>query len=148
MIFKTKFGEIDLQENEIITFPNGLPGFDNLRKFAIISFENTSPILWLVSLEDSNITLPIVDPWIFLKDYEFEISEEDIKELQINSEEDIAIWAVLTIPKGKPKETTINLLAPIVINIKKGIGKQIILNTEKYTIKHHLRELVRSQQKR
>ena len=62
MIFKTKLGEMDLSEKEIITFEEGIPGFDHLRKFAIVSVARTEPIKWLVSLEDKDVALPIIDP--------------------------------------------------------------------------------------
>ncbi|WP_231109751.1 flagellar assembly protein FliW [Thermosipho melanesiensis] len=138
LVFKTKLGELDIDDKEIIVFENGMPGFEQLRKFSVISLKETLPIMWLVSLEDEHIAFPIIDPWILTKDYEFEISDEDVEELEIKDKEKIAVWVILTIPYGNPKETTVNLLAPIVVNLESGKGKQIILNTEKYTTKHKL----------
>jgi len=138
--YNTRLGEIEINENEIITFEKGIPGFEHLRKFSVISLKDTLPILWLVSLEDENVSLPIIDPWIVDKNYEIEISNEDIKELEIEDKEKVAVWAILTIPSGHPEDTTVNLRAPIVINMEKGKGKQIILDTEKYKIKHKLSE--------
>ncbi|ANQ53360.1 flagellar assembly protein FliW [Thermosipho affectus] len=141
MKYKTKLGELDIEEKEVILFENGLPGFEHLRKFSVISLKDTLPIMWLVSLEDENVAFPIMDPWLVYKDYEFEISSEDVKELEIKDRERVAVWVILTIPHGNPKETTVNLLAPVVINLENGKGKQIILDVDKYSTKHKLASL-------
>ena len=145
MIFKTKLGEMDLSEKEIITFEEGIPGFDHLRKFAIVSVARTEPIKWLVSLEDKDVALPIIDPWIVRLDYHVDISEKDVQDLGIEKNEDVSVWCVVVIPKDKPDDATINLLAPIVVNMKNGKAKQIIMETDEYTIKHRIKdELERS----
>ena len=145
MIFKTKLGEMDLSEKEIITFEEGIPGFDHLRKFAIVSIARTEPIKWLVSLEDKDVALPIIDPWIVRLDYHVDIPEKDVQDLGIEKNEDVSVWCVVVIPKDKPDDATINLLAPIVVNMKNGKAKQIIMETDEYTIKHRIKdELERS----
>jgi len=145
MIFKTKLGEMDLSEKEIITFEEGIPGFDHLRKFAIVSVARTEPIKWLVSLEDRDVALPIIDPWIVRLDYHVDIPEKDVQDLGIEKNEDVSVWCVVVIPKDKPDDATINLLAPIVVNMKNGKAKQIIMETDEYTIKHRIKdELERS----
>ncbi len=145
MIFKTKLGEMDLSEKEIITFEEGIPGFDHLRKFAIVSVARTEPIKWLVSLEDKDVALPIIDPWIVRLDYHVDIPEKDVQDLGIEKNEDVSVWCVVVIPKDKPDDATINLLAPIVVNMKNGKAKQIIMETDEYTIKHRIKdELERS----
>ena len=145
MTFKTKLGEMDLSEKEIITFEEGIPGFDHLRKFAIVSVARTEPIKWLVSLEDKDVALPIIDPWIVRLDYHVDIPEKDVQDLGIEKNEDVSVWCVVVIPKDKPDDATINLLAPIVVNMKNGKAKQIIMETDEYTIKHRIKdELERS----
>ena len=145
MTFKTKLGEMDLSEKEIITFEEGIPGFDHLRKFAIVSVARTEPIKWLVSLEDRDVALPIIDPWIVRLDYHVDIPEKDVQDLGIEKNEDVSVWCVVVIPKDKPDDATINLLAPIVVNMKNGKAKQIIMETDEYTIKHRIKdELERS----
>ncbi len=133
-MYKTRLGDFELEDNEIITFPNGIPGFEHLKKFAVISLEETKPIFWLVSLEDETIALPIIDPWLIKEDYEIELSEDELKILNVEDPSDIVIWCVVTIPFGKPQEATVNLRAPIIINLKSGIGMQVIL--ENYDLKH------------
>ncbi|MEN3043198.1 MAG: flagellar assembly protein FliW [Fervidobacterium sp.] len=138
-MYKTRLGEFDLNENEVLFFPEGIPGFESLKKFAIISLEETRPIFWLVSLEDETVALPIIDPWIVEEDYEVELSQNELQILKIEDPNDLVVWCVVTIPIGKPEETTVNLKAPIVINLKNGIGLQVIL--EKYELKHPIKKV-------
>ena len=139
MHFKTRFGEIEVPENKIITFEEGIPGFENLRRFVIVS-QNTDPIMWLVSLEDENVALPIMNPWIVRVDYDVVIPESVMKSLKIEKKEDVQIWAVVSIPEGKPENMTINLLAPIVVNTKENLGAQIILEGSEYQLRHSVKE--------
>jgi flagellar assembly factor FliW len=133
-VYKTRFGELEIKDNEIITFPNGIPGFEELRKFAILNIPETRPIQWLVSLEDENVSFPLIDPWLVLETYEVDLSKQDLDILQVEDPSDLVVWSIVTIPIGKPELATVNLKAPVVVNIKKGIGIQVIL--EKYELKH------------
>ncbi|MDM7321548.1 MAG: flagellar assembly protein FliW [Fervidobacterium pennivorans] len=133
-VYKTRFGELEIKDNEVITFPNGIPGFEELRKFAILNIPETRPIQWLVSLEDENVSFPLIDPWLVLETYEVDLSKQDLDILQVEDPSDIVVWSIVTIPVGKPELATVNLKAPVVVNIKKGIGIQVIL--EKYELKH------------
>ncbi|MFN3327900.1 MAG: flagellar assembly protein FliW, partial [Fervidobacterium pennivorans] len=72
-VYKTRFGELEIKDNEVITFPNGIPGFEELRKFAILNIPETRPIQWLVSLEDENVSFPLIDPWLVLETYEVDL---------------------------------------------------------------------------
>ncbi|AEH51146.1 flagellar assembly protein FliW [Pseudothermotoga thermarum] len=136
MTYTTKLGAIDVEDQDIIVFEQGLPGFENLRKFVVVSLESTEPIKWLVSLEESSVAFPIVNPWLVRIDYTLTLSEEDVKQLQVESEQDVEVFAILTIPHDDPKATTINLLAPVVINKKLRKARQIIQEGTNYQIKH------------
>ncbi len=147
MIYSTKLGEVDITDEQILNFQNGIPGFPNLRKFALIAQDNDQPIHWLVSLEDRFVALPVVNPWLVCVDYSLNLSQTDVQELGIENQADLSIWAVLTIPKDNPGETTINLLAPIVINLKNRKAKQIIQEESNYSVKHSLREEIERSKK-
>ncbi|MFN3284419.1 MAG: flagellar assembly protein FliW, partial [Pseudothermotoga sp.] len=108
MIHKTKFGDLDVEDKQIIIFDNGLPGFSNLRKFILLARENDYPIHWLVSLENEFVAFPIVNPWLICVDYTVNLSDLDIQELAIESQSDLNIWAIMTIPKDDPTQATVN----------------------------------------
>uniref|UniRef100_A0A7C4W4P2 Flagellar assembly factor FliW n=1 Tax=Fervidobacterium thailandense TaxID=1008305 RepID=A0A7C4W4P2_9BACT len=137
MLFSTKLGELELQENEIITFPNGIPGFEHLKRFSVISLTETNPICWLVSLEDDSVALPIIDPWLVVEDYEVNLSEEDVEVLGVEDPSDLVVWAVVTIPPGSPEQATVNLKAPVVVNLRNGTGLQVIL--DKYELRYPIK---------
>ncbi len=137
MIYETRLGTLEIQDNEVIEFPEGIPGFEELKKFAIISLQETLPFVWLTSLEDKEVALPLIDPWLIKKDYTFILTEEEQKNLKVKEQSGLVVWSVVTIPLDSPQSATVNLKAPIVVNLKEGIGKQIIL--EEYDIKWPLR---------
>jgi len=139
MAYKTKFGEVEINDEEILEFDSGLPGFENLRKFVIIS-QGTEPIMWLVSLEDENIALPVIDPWVVRVDYDVKVPREAVENLKLEKEEDVQVWSVLVIPRGNPDNMTINLLAPIVVNKKSKKAMQVVLDTDEYDIRHNVKE--------
>jgi len=139
VVYKTKFGEIDIPESEVITFEEGLPGFENLKKFAIIS-RGSEPIMWLVSLEDEKVALPVMNPWIVRVDYNVQVPKEIVEDLEIEKEEDVKVWSIVVIPQDEPLDMTINLLAPIVVNARNRKAAQIILDNPEYDIRHSVKE--------
>lgn len=127
MNIDTKFlGEIEINENEMVTFHFGLPGFPNLQKFVLIPLDADLPLAVLQSVEQAEIGFVVAYPFAFKKDYVFEISDEDKVDLKIDKEEDVIAYSIITLKESFP-ESTLNLLAPVVINAKKKIGKQIVL---------------------
>ncbi|MGB9789952.1 MAG: flagellar assembly protein FliW [Thermotoga caldifontis] len=140
MLCETKVGEVEVSESKILLFEKGIPGFEHLRKFTIVELPETKPFCWLVSLEDANVALPIVSPWLVRVDYSFELSEADRMELKIEDPDEIEVWVVVTIPAGAPQEATVNLFAPIVINRKLNLGKQVLLEGSEYKLKHRIDE--------
>lgn len=120
-----------------INFKNGLPGFEELHDFSIKEVEENDLFSLLQSEEDKNISMVITTPFFARKDYEFELGKNDLEELKIKSKEDILIYNTVTLNEDI-KKITINLKAPIIINKNKNLGKQIVLNNEKYLIKFPL----------
>jgi len=135
---KTRLGEIEIDERDIIDFPEGLPGFEYLRRYALIQDERTDPIKWLVSLEDENVSLPVIDPWLVRVDYSVEISPADKRLLKLEDVKDALVLCVVVIPKDSPEDATVNLLAPVIINVRENIGEQVILDDPNYTIRHRI----------
>lgn len=138
MKLNTKYhGIIDYKEEDIITFHKGLPGFENLRSFILIPLEEDSIFTILHSIEDEGVGLVLVSPFQVDKDYEFKLSDEKISNLKIKSTEEVLTLNTVTL-RSNIKEITTNLKAPIIINIKEKLGEQIILDNEKYKLKHPL----------
>lgn len=136
-LYSKYHGIIEYEEEEIITFSKGLPGFKDLKKFILFTIEENSVFSMLHSIENAEIGLIVVSPFYIKKDYEFNLGNKEKKELKIKSEEDVVIFNTVCVNKDVKKITT-NLKAPIVINIKEHRGEQLILDNEKYLIKQPL----------
>jgi flagellar assembly factor FliW len=128
------FGAIDVPEDKIISFREGIPGFPQIHRFAIVEFENLKPFLYLQSLGEPAVALLIVNPFLFLPSYQFEVGKAEAEELRTEDPADVSVFAVATIPEN-PSEATINLIAPILINEKNRCGKQIILLDSQYSVR-------------
>jgi len=132
---KTKpFGEIEVDESQEITFSEGLFGFEQYKKFYLLENPD-SPFLWLQSSEEPSLAFILIDPLQFKADYKLEISEEDYKSIEIeDKEKDLLDFVIVTVPR-EPQKMTANLQGPIIINIKKKLGKQAISLREDYTVR-------------
>jgi flagellar assembly factor FliW len=136
-ISTTRFGDIEVDDSNVITVLGGIIGFENYYRFVILDFLKDSQFRWLQSLNDPEVAFVICDPWYFFKDYNFELSDDYQNELEIESLNDIVAVAISTIPADITK-TTLNLISPIIINLKKMIGKQVILYNSSYTTTHRI----------
>lgn len=134
---QTKFGELDIEEKDIIQFPLGLPGFEQFRKFVIQESEGLEPFRFLVPLEDSNISFIVTDPFLFFPDYEFHLDESAKDEIGITEDARLTVVVIVNV-REQLDTATVNLAAPVVINHDKRLGKQVILSSSPYTTRHRL----------
>ena len=133
----TKFGKLNINDEDIITFPDGLVGFEKLTIFSIVDPGDNTLILWLQSLSQSNIAFPIIKPYVFDPKYSIKPFPTDLAILGLNTIDHASIYSVLTIPQ-EIKEISANLKAPIIINNQTKKGKQIILQNSKLEVRHKI----------
>lgn len=132
------FGEIEINEDGIIIFEDGIPGFGHVKKYVMIKNPNPElPFNWLQGVDEPNLVFVIVNPFLFKEDYEFDIPQGTIEDLCIESVEDILICCLVTVPENIA-DTTMNLKAPLIINTKSKKGKQLVLETDEYEIKYKI----------
>ena len=142
MVIETiRFGEIEVNEKETVTFKDGLPGLEDLNKFIMINDGNSEPLKWMQSVEDGNIVLPVINPFTVLSDYELEVNDHEIEILQLWEMKDLYVLCVVLIP-DKIEEMTANLAAPILINTATGNAKQVLIDRKDHAIKHPIFEAV------
>lgn len=135
----SRFGEIEVEESETIELPKGLIGFPELKRFVLLDHDKDSPFKWLQSSEDGEIAFVLINPLLFKPNYTVEVTEGEVSDLDLKSEEDAVISVIITMPTN-PKNMTANLKAPLVFNLKNRTGKQIILNNPDYTTRHNILE--------
>lgn len=119
------FGELEVDENEMLHFEKGMLGFEELKKYVLIK-DNEIFIEWLQSIEETT-SFAVMDPFIADDTYSFEIPDKVLNELNITTKEEVMIRTVVIIPEDITKIRT-NLQSPIIINIKEKKAMQIILD--------------------
>lgn len=134
----TRFGEIDIDENKIITFPNGIPGFADLKRYVLIDYKD--PIQWLHAVDDSDVAFIVVNPFVIFPDYSVNIQDDIESLLEIRDPKDIVILAILT---ARNSGITANLKGPLVMNSMNFKAVQILLDDEKYSFRAPLPALPR-----
>lgn len=138
MIIKsTRLGNLEIDSQDIIQFPKGLPGFNDEKKFVILPCETEGPFAYMQSVNEPNLTFLLVEPFGFFKDYEFALDEEAIGDLQLSTDHPPRIFNIVTVP-DQAEAMTANLLAPLIINPSKRLAQQIVLEKVAYTTRHRL----------
>lgn len=138
MKIETKYlGEVEISEEKIIYFEQGIPSFLDETKFILLPFDETTPFYILQSIVTPGLGFVVVSPFQFFPDYQVKLSDANIEALEIEKEEDVAVFVILTV-QDPFTLTTANLQGPVVINTKNQQGRQIAMNDPKYTTKHLL----------
>lgn len=119
-----------------VTFKRGIPGLEGLRNFNIDDIKGNE-IFKLISSQEESISFVAVSPFDFYSEYELNLNEETIKDLEIEESRDVLVLNIVTLGKSL-ESSTVNLKAPIVINIKNNLAKQYIMQNDMYDTKHPL----------
>ena len=140
MKYKTaRFGLVDIENEDIFLFPEALYGFDQEKEFALLPLDANidSPMEWLQSLRTPELAFIVTDPFLFVPQYKMVLNDVEKHQLKIKTTESVLVRVIVTIPKIH-SEMTANLVAPLVINEKKHLAKQIVLTSAEYDTKHLL----------
>lgn len=133
----SRFGEIEVNEEEIITFSDGLFGFEDIKKYIIFQMEDDNPLMWMQSIEEGSLAFIIIRPFEFNPNYSLQLSDNDVEELGLTSPDDSDIFGIVVVPED-PSKMTANLQGPIVINRILKKGKQVISTSPKHKLKHFI----------
>lgn len=141
------FGEIEVAEAQVIDFPEGILGFDFIRKFVILdSGDEGSPFKWMQAFDEKNLAFVIIRPEDFMKKYELVISQNDYEAVGASGPEDLLVFAIVTIPEN-PSNMTANLQGPVIINPVKKLGRQAISLSDSYNVRHRIMDEINKQTK-
>jgi len=136
MLIETKhFGALEVQEERVLTFTQGLFAFEERKCYILLENEDPdNPLWWLQSLDDPNLVFVLINPFLFKPDYEFDLTDEEVAELGLQKPEDTVVFSLVVIPDDV-KKMTANLLAPLIINAQTKRGKQIVILNKNYSTK-------------
>jgi flagellar assembly factor FliW len=118
----TRFGDVELSDDAVVEFPNGLIGLRGTR-YALVPHGDDGTFVWLHSMEDPDLALPITRPWNFFSDYEIELSDSEAERIGVTDPAQAEVYVTVR-ASGTAEDVTANLRAPIVI--AGGRGFQVI----------------------
>jgi flagellar assembly factor FliW len=135
---ETKYtGTIEIEESRVICFEKGIPAFEEEKSFVLLPFEEGTPFYVLQSTTALEVAFIVINPFQFVPGYQVKLPESTIDQLDIQSEEEVATFVMLTV-KEPFEETTANLQAPVIINATKQKGKQLLLSNTDYLTKQKI----------
>ncbi len=147
MLIKTKhFGEVDLTDDKILTFDNGILGFEDHKQYTILydsSSEERPAVSWLQCCDIPELALPVVSPAYVKEDYNPIVEDELLKSLGELTDENLVILLTLTVPQDI-KKMSVNLKAPMVINADNRKGAQVVAENQDYEIKYMIYDILKA----
>ncbi len=142
------FDEIEVDEEKLITFPQGIIGFPELTDFLLIhDSESEGGIRWMQSIQEPAFAMPVIDPLIVMPDYNPSIEDDLLKPLGDVKEENTLVLVTITVPHEIEK-MTVNLKGPIVINGENRKATQIIIEDDKYLVKFPIYQILKDNMER
>lgn len=133
-----RFGQIEYSLEDMITFPEGIVGFPDAHRFVLLNHRPDSPFRWLQSLDESGLAFLVCDPVAFVNGYAPEMHDDAAQLLELTEDVPRICYVIASIPVGKPREMTLNLAGPIVINAENNIALQLVVDDPGYAIKHRV----------
>lgn len=124
-------------EDQVIVFPDGLPGFEGARKFIVSSLPEYQPFHWMECVDGHRIRFAIINPMYFVPDYSPRINRTELLSLGIADPRDLCMYAIVTL-RQPLSESTANLMGPLFINIRDRIGKQFIIENDQYSLRERI----------
>lgn len=146
IIQTTHFGEIEINEEHILEFEEGIIGFEDIKKYGIVNNEDPeSPFSWIQAIEKPELAFALINPFAIKKDYDFELPDEDAGALGIDNPSQAAVFSIVVVPEDTTK-ISMNLKAPIIVNRESNRAAQIVLDSDKYSVRHFILEELQKQE--
>ncbi|MFA9423333.1 MAG: flagellar assembly protein FliW [Sedimentibacter sp.] len=137
MNIKTRdFGDIIVNEDDTINFTCGMYGFDEYNKYVILKDNPEDDVMYLQSVDNTNLSFVLIDPYSILRNYELSLIDEDLNELGVETEEELK-FLVIAIIKEEFKDSVVNLKSPIAINPITKVAKQVIVQNS-YPLRYNI----------
>jgi flagellar assembly factor FliW len=134
IIRSDRFGEIEIEPDRLIEFSDGILGFPESRRFAMLDANDTGLYFWLQCVEDPALAFLSVIPWEFFPEYTVDLSDDIERSLAVAAESDVLVLALVTV-QADTRELTANLLGPLVINVVAKRGCQLVLADSGFSVR-------------
>jgi flagellar assembly factor FliW len=136
----TRFAELEIPDDRIITIVDGIIGIPDVDKYVLLEHDSEgTPFRWLQAVDNPNLAFIVMDPNLVVDNYDITLDTETAQKIKLVEENaDFGLMVIVNIPRDNPRAMTVNLRAPIVVQLEKRIGVQAILPNEEYPIRHRL----------
>lgn len=134
IIETSRFGRVEFQREDVLTFSEGLLGFSDLRNFVLLDDPSDEIFAWLQSCEVGAIAFPVLEPELFAENYKVNLTKGDLESLKLPSADKARFFTIVTIPED-PTQMTANLKAPIILNVVDRVGRQCVLQDNHLAIR-------------
>lgn len=131
------FGSMEVDDMNIVRFPQGLLGFPQLQNFFLVECSDEPLFLWLQSADEPKIAFTVLESLFFHKDYQISLYPQDMTDLEIQSEKEVKALNIIAMDT-QSENISVNLKAPLVLNLQKRVGKQVILTDGRYSVDHSI----------
>ena len=128
----TRFGTVEFEGEEVLQIDGGLVGLPDLCRFVMFEAKPGSPFSWLQSLDDPSMAFLVAEPGRYVPDYEGKVA------LRCPEIGDAVVLATASVPPGKPRDTTLNLSGPIVVDAQTRRGRQMVIEDAAYTTRYRV----------
>jgi len=135
LVRNTRFGDLDVSEEQIITFPKGMIGFEGVERYVLVN--PTGKISWLQAVDEASLAFPLVQAPLVYPGYSLYVENELLEPLGEVDEAMMGIYLVLVVPSD-PRNATVNLKAPVVISLKSRRGMQLLIDRPEYSVRHRI----------
>ena len=133
----SRFGDLEVSEDQLFHFPMGLLGFGSSKSFVIIDLESQKPFKWLQSVDDPSTAFVLSDPLHVIPSYCAVVRRADLSPLGVFEDSQLVLSVILTIT-DRPEDITANLCAPLIFNLANRSGMQYVLNEQKYPVRYRI----------
>ena len=146
MLVESKaFGEIEVDQRQVLSFPTGLFGFEQHHEFALLDAAQP-PFYWLQSTTDREVAFVLLDPLVFRPDYTLDVDAAELADIGIDAGPDALCFAIVTIPENV-SEMTANLQGPVVVNRHDRVARQLISHNPAWQVRHGVFEEIETAQR-
>ena len=139
IVNSVRFGQLEVPDDKIITMEKPILGFEQVCRYCLVEVDEIRPFLWLQAVDEPALAFLVVNPLAFYPNYKIEVNSKEIGDLNIVRASSVETYAIVTVPED-PKEMSVNLQGPILINTVNNKGKQLVLVNSRYRVQHSITE--------
>lgn len=139
----TRFGILEVPDDKVLSFPDGLLGFEQFHRYVILEHDPGTPFKWLQCLDDADVAFVIINPAEFAPEYVIELGRDDVVKLGLKDVGEAAVYVLVVIPED-PSAMTANLQGPLVLNADLRVGRQVVLPDGRYRTRQPILEALRA----